>query len=227
MPTRTKAQTEKYNHAKRVKTYNTAVRNVKALLSNDPILKDIDIETLTDDKILSMIKLLKKVAVINKNKSKLNIDVAPIEAPIVVAPVEQPIVVAPVEQPITVAPPKKKKSIAPVKPPVVVAPPKKKKSIAPVKPPITVAPPKKKKSPPVVKAPKTKRLQKLILPDSIIRSNDSDLKKKYNLLMRSYNQSFDDLENIPEDETDRIVNMTKSMTKALERLEKMEHSVAK
>ena len=183
MPIRTPQQKQKYNHAKRVKTFTTAVNNVKELLSNDTILKDIDIETLTDDKISSMIKLLKKVAVINKNKAKLNIDVAPVEQPITVAHVK----------------------------------------VAVVKPPVVVAPIKKKKSAPV-KAPKTKRLQKLILPDSIIKSSNSDLKKKYNILMYKYNQSLDDLKNIPEDEHDRISNMKKAMSKALERLEKMETS---
>jgi hypothetical protein len=185
MPIRTPQQKQKYNHAKRVKTFTTAVNNVKELLSNDTILKDIDIETLTDDKISSMIKLLKKVAVINKNKAKLNIDVAPVEQPITVAPVKVTVV-----------------------------------KVAVVKPPVVVAPIKKKKSAPV-KAPKTKRLQKLILPDSIIKSSNSDLKKKYNILMYKYNQSLDDLKNIPEDEHDRISNMKKAMSKALERLEKM------
>ena len=218
MPIRTKEQSEKYNYAKRLKTFTTAVDNVKALLSNDTILKDIDIETLTDDKISSMIKILKKVAVINKNKAKLNI-VAPVEQPI--APVEQPIV-APVEPPVVVASKKKKKPIvAPVEQPITVAQPKKKKPVIVVKPPI--APIKKKKSVAHVKAPEIKR-QKLFLPDGIINSSKIDLKKKYNILMYQYNSMVSDLENIPKYDTDRITRIEKSLDSMLERLQKMEAS---
>jgi hypothetical protein len=222
---RTKEQSEKYNYAKRLKTFTTAVDNVKALLSNDTILKDIDIETLTDDKISSMIKILKKVAVINKNKAKLNI-VAPVEQPIApveqpIAPVEQPIV-APVEPPVVVASKKKKKPIvAPVEQPITVAQPKKKKPVIVVKPPI--APIKKKKSVAHVKAPEIKR-QKLFLPDGIINSSKIDLKKKYNILMYQYNSMVSDLENIPKYDTDRITRIEKSLDSMLERLQKMEAS---
>jgi hypothetical protein len=220
---RTKEQSEKYNYAKRLKTFTTAVDNVKALLSNDTILKDIDIETLTDDKISSMIKILKKVAVINKNKAKLNIDVAPVAiAPVAVAPVAiAPVAVAPVAiAPVVVAPvavaSKKKKPV--VVAPVAVAVVSKKK-----KPVVVVSKKKHKKSVAHVKATEIKR-QKLFLPDGIINSSKIDLKKKYNILMYQYNSMVSDLENIPKYDTDRITRIEKSLDSMLERLQKMEAS---
>jgi len=166
MPSRTEEQKQKYNYAKRVKTYNTAVNNVKELLSNDTILKDISIETLTDEKIASTMTLLKKVAIINKQKLKLD---------------ENKTVPKPV-----------------------------------------VSPPKKKRTP-VIRSPKQEEENgKLTLPSVITKSTNSDLKKKYIILMRSYNASLENMKTIPEDEHKRIANIKKSMSKALERLKNME-----
>tara|TARA_R110000796_G_scaffold2193_5_gene8869 strand:+ start:275 stop:787 length:513 start_codon:yes stop_codon:yes gene_type:complete len=167
MPSRTPQQKQKYNHAKRIKTYNTSLANVKELLSNDSILKDIDVSTLTDEKIASTIALLRKVAIINKQKVKLNEN-------------------EPVVEPVIISPPKKKRT-------------------------------------PIISSPKQDNENgKLTIPSVITKSKNSDLKKKYIILMKSYNQSLEDMENIPADARDRIANIKKSMSKALDRLKKME-----
>ena len=166
MPSRTEDQQQKYNHAKRVRTYDAAVNNVKELLLHDTILKDISIDALTNEQIASTMALLKKVAIINKQKLKLDEN----------KPVPKP----------------------------------------------PALPPKKKRTP-VIRSPKQEDAHgKLIMPSAVRESTDSYLKKKYLMLMQKYNESLEHMAIIPADDHKRIENIKESMSKALERLAKIE-----